>query len=48
MNASTKRNLQCFALGLATNGAQIYSDEAASRAGMEEYRHETVKHSVDK
>ena len=46
VDAATKRNLQAFVRGLAAAGAQIYSDEAAAYAGMEEYRHEAVKHSA--
>ena len=41
-----KGELQGFVRGQAEAGAQLYSDEAAAYAGMEEFAHEAVKHSA--
>ena len=42
----TKERLQGFVRENAAAGAQLYSDENAAYAGMPEYPHEAVKHSV--
>ena len=41
-----KGELQDFVRGQVEAGAQLYSDEAAAYAGMEEFAHEAVKHSA--
>ena len=41
-----KGELQGFVRGQVEAGAQLYSDEAAAYAGMEEFAHEAVKHSA--
>ena len=43
---TTKEHLQGFVRDRAAPGAQLYSDEARAYAGMPEYSHDAVKHSV--
>ena len=43
---TTKESLQGFVREHAAAGGQLYFDQAPAYAGMAEYRHEAVKHSV--